>query len=110
MGVVDEVGGHAMQAASKSRTGGTDTMPTTIPDPPQVAGVKAVLETSNLRSIRNAGIVARKATEEASVGRTAPIQINLDSARLDRETDKARTTQTDQEDPEPERPVRGQPW
>ena len=44
MGVVDEEGQHAMEAAGKSRTEGTETMLTAVPDPLQARGVKAAPE------------------------------------------------------------------
>ena len=64
-------------------------------------------ETSYRRPTWNADIVARKASEKVSVGRSKPIQINPDRARPDRETDKARITEKDQKDPEPKKPVKG---
>ena len=66
-------------------------------------------ETSNRRPARNADIVARKATEKASVRRSVLMQINLNPARLDKETSKARTMKKDQKDLEPRRPVKVEP-
>ena len=47
MGVEDEVGRHAMETAGKSRTEGTETVPTVVLDPPQAGGVKSEPETSS---------------------------------------------------------------
>ena len=104
--MVDGADRHAVEAADKSKIGGTMMVPTTVPDPPQVGGVKAVPETGKGRPTQNVGIVARKATGRASVGRSAPIRINPDLARPDKETGKARTTLKDRKDPEPEKPKR----
>ena len=47
-------------------------MPTSIPDPPETRGVKA-MKTGKGNPSRNAGTVARKATDRASAGKSAPI-------------------------------------
>ena len=107
MGVVEEVGRHAMEAAGKSRNGGTMSVPTAVPGLPQAGGVKAVPEAGKTNPLRNAGTVAKKATGKASAGESVPIRTNPDPARPVRKAGKARTTQTDREDP---RTVRGQPW
>ena len=51
-----------MQAADKSRTQGTEIVPTAVPNPPQAGGVKIMPEIGKERPTRNVGIVARKAT------------------------------------------------
>ena len=107
MGVVEEVGRHAMEAANKSRNDGTENMPTAIPDPPGVGGVNAVPETGKTNPLRNAGTVAKRATEKASAGESASIWTNPDPARPVRMAVKAHTMQTDREDP---RTVRVQLW
>ena len=101
MVVVDEVGWHAMEAADKSRNDDTENMPTAVPDPPGAGGVNAVPETGKTNPLRNAGTVAKRATGKASAGESVPIRTNPDPARPVRMAGKARTTQTDQEDPEP---------
>ena len=73
MGVGDEVGRHAMEAASKTRAEGTKIVPIVLLDPPQAGGVKVVPETGYQKLIQNAGIVARMATEKVSAGRSVPI-------------------------------------
>ena len=108
--MVEEVDRHAMEAAGKSRNGGTMSVPTAIPEPPQAGGVKAVPEAGKIKPLRNAGTVARKATRKASVGESVPIRTDPDPAKPAREAGKARTSQTDQEDPEPSRTVRALPW
>ena len=55
-----------------------EVMPTTILDPPEVGGVEAEPKTGKGNQSRNVGIVARKATRRASVGRSALIRRNLD--------------------------------
>ena len=47
MGVEDEVARHSTTVVSKRRTGRTNIVPTVVSDPPQVGGVKAVVETGN---------------------------------------------------------------
>ena len=47
MGVEDEVDRHAIVAADKSRIGGTKIVPTIVPVPPQVGGIKVALGTGN---------------------------------------------------------------
>ena len=66
-------------------------------------------ETGNQKSIQNASIVARKATEKMSAGRSEPIRINLDLVRPDKGIDTTRTTQKDRKDLELERLEKGQP-
>ena len=107
MGVVDEAGRHAMEAAGKTRNKGTENVPTTVPDPPGAGGVMAAPEDGKRRLQRNAGTVAKRATEKASAGENEPIRTNPDPARPARMADKARTTRRDREDP---RTVTGQPW
>ena len=58
-------------------------------------------KTGNERTKWNSGIVARRANERASARRSVLIQTNLDPARPDMGTGKARTTPKDQKDPEP---------
>ena len=60
--VVDEALRHTMEAVDKSKTEGIIVMPTTVPHPLEVGGVKAVPETDKKSPQPNAGIVARKAT------------------------------------------------
>jgi hypothetical protein len=62
-----------MEAADVIKEGGTEVMPTATPDPPETGGVEA-MRTDKGRPSRSAGIVARKATEKASAGRSAPIR------------------------------------
>ena len=62
----------AMEAADKIKVGGTEVMPTTIPDPPETGGVKAMR--TGKGPPRNVGTVARKATGRASAGRSEPIR------------------------------------
>ena len=62
----DEASRCAMEAADESvRNEGTEIMLTPIPGPPKTRGVKAI-RTSKGNLLRNAGIVARKATGRAS--------------------------------------------
>ena len=73
---------------------GTKEVLTTVRDPPQAGGVKAVPEIGKQRPTRNAGIVARRATRRASGGRSAPIRIkpDPDPGELNKEIGNARTT------------------
>ena len=73
MFVEDEVDRHAMATIDKSRVRGIIDMPTTIPDPPQVGGVKVAPETGKGRLKRNVGIMVGRATGKASVVRRKPI-------------------------------------
>ena len=101
VGVVEEVGRHAMEAAGKSRNEGTMSVPTTILGLPQVGGIKAVPEAGKTEPLRNAGTMTKRATWKASARESVPIRTNPDPARPVRMAGKARTTQTDQEDPKP---------
>mgnify|MGYP006982079643 CR=1 FL=1 len=72
VGVEDVVGRLATMATYKSRKEGIEEVPTTVPDPPQAGGVTTEPEIGKQRPKRNAGIVARRATRRASVGRSVP--------------------------------------
>ena len=91
MGVEDEVSRCAMEAADEIKEGGTEMMPTAIPDPPETGGVE-VMRTGKGNLPWNVGIVARKATWRASARRSAPIRINPDRAKPNTEIGKGRTT------------------
>ena len=73
MDVEDEASRHAMEAADVIKEGGTEVMPTATPDPPETGGVEA-MRTDRERPSRSAGTVARKATEKARAGKSAPIR------------------------------------
>ena len=73
VGVEDEVSRYAMEAADVIKEGGTVVMPTATPDPPETGGVVAI-RTDKGKPSRSAGTLARKATEKASAGRSAPIR------------------------------------
>ena len=73
MGMEDEANRYAMEAADVIREEGTEVMPTATPDPPETGGFEA-MRTDRERPSRSAGTVARKATEKASAGRSAPIR------------------------------------
>ena len=68
----DEASRCAM-AADEIKVEGTEMMPTTIPDPPEIGGVEA-MRTGKGNPPQNAGTVARKVTGRASARRTAPIR------------------------------------
>ena len=74
MDVADEASRCAMEAANEIKVEGTEMMPTTIPDPPEIGGVEA-MRTGKGNPPRSAGTMARKATGRASAGRSAPIRI-----------------------------------
>ena len=57
-------------AVDKSKTEGTEALSTTVLEPLETARVKAAPKTSKEIPRQNVGIVARKATEKASVGRS----------------------------------------
>ena len=90
-----------MEAAGKSRNGGTMSVPTVVPRLRQARGVNAMPEAGKTNLPWNAGNVAKRTTKKASVGGSVPIRTNPDPARPIRMAGKAHTTQTDQEDPEP---------
>ena len=107
MSVEDEVGWHSIVVADKSRIRDTEAVPTAVPDPPQPGGIKAALETDSLKPTQNSSSMARKATERVSAERSAPIWINLDPGKPNRETGRACTMP---KDPEPGKPEKGQPF
>ena len=74
MDVEGEVSRCAMEAADEIKEGGTEMMPTAIPDPPKTGGVGAT-RTGKGNPPRNAGTVARKAIGRVSAGKRAPIRI-----------------------------------
>ena len=63
----------AIEAADEIKEGCTEVMPTATPDPPKTGGVEA-MRTGKGNLSRSAGTVARKATGEASAGRSALIR------------------------------------
>ena len=72
---------------------------TIVSDPPQATGVKAVPRASEKELQRTVCIVAGRATERASAGRSVPIRTNPDPKRLVEEANKARTTLRNQKNP-----------
>jgi hypothetical protein len=96
--VEDEANQCTMEATDKE---GTKEMPIAIPDPPESGGVKA-------SQPRIAGIVARKATERASAGRSAPSRgeprPDPDPNELTEESGSNRTTRKDPEKPKEPHP------
>ena len=103
MDVEDEASRHAMEEADVIREEGTKVMPTTTPDPPETGGVEA-MRTDRGKSSQSAGTVAKKATEKASAGRSAPIRREPEPAMVPdmptRETGSVRTTPKDPKEPE----------
>ena len=103
MGVEDEASRCAMEAADEIKEGGTEVMPTAIPDPPETEGVEA-MRTGKGKPSRSAGTVARKATEKASAGKSAPIRREPGPETVPdiptREIGSDRTTPKDPEEPE----------
>ena len=73
VGVEDEASWCTMEAADEIKEGGTEVMPTTTLNPPEIGGVEA-MTTGKGKPSRNASTMARKATRKASVGRSAPIR------------------------------------
>ena len=67
--VADEADRHVMEAAKKSRINNIIEISGVIPNPPEAGGVMATPKASKTRPQRNVGIVARKATGRASVGK-----------------------------------------
>ena len=78
-----------MEMADKSRTKGTEEVPTMV-DPPRARGGRLVLG-AGMGKPQIVGTVAGRATRRVSVGRSVLIRTNPDSATPDRETGKART-------------------
>ena len=105
-GVKDEVHRLTIMAADKSRVKGIINIPTTVPDPPLASRVKEAPKTGKQRSRRKPSIVARRATEKASVERRMLIWKNLNLAKANMEIDNDCTTSKGQKDPKPKR---GQP-
>ena len=106
--MVDEVGQYTMEVANKNKIRDTKTVPA-VSDSPQVGGVKSGPETSILKPTRNVSIVAIKATERETIGRSVMIQINLDPVRPDKEIGRSRTTLEDWKDPKLGRSEKGLP-
>ena len=79
--MVVEANRPALQAADKSKVGGTKMVLTTILDSPEIGGVKALPEISKERPTRNVGNMAGKATKKASTRRRRLIQTKLNRAR-----------------------------
>jgi hypothetical protein len=98
VGVEDGASRCAMEATDKE---GTREMPTAISDPPEAGGVVA-------SQLWIAGIVARKATGRASVGRSTPsrgkLRLDPDPDEPTEEIGSSRTTQKDPEKPEEPQP------
>ena len=101
--VVDEAVRRAMEAVEKSKTYCMIVMPMAIPDPPEAGGVMAAPEDGKRKPHRNAGIVARKATRRASVGRRTLIRTRPDQAEETQEGVKSRTTRMALNEPKMER-------
>ena len=73
MDVEDEASRCAMEGADEIKVEGTETMSTTIPDPPKTGRVKA-MRTGKVNPPRHVGTIARKATRRANDGKSAPIR------------------------------------
>ena len=103
MDVEGEASRCAMEASDEIKEGGTEVMPTAIPDPPETGGVEA-MRTGKGNLLRSAGTMARKATGRASAGRSTPIRIKPGSEPVldipTREIGSNRTTPKDSEKPE----------
>ena len=103
MGVEDEASWCAIEAADKTKKGGTEVMLTVTPDPPETGGVEA-MRTGKVKPSRSAGTVARKATEKASARKSAPIRREPDPETVldipTRETGNVRTTPKTPREPE----------
>ena len=103
MDVEDEVSWCAMEAADEIKVEGTETMPTTIPGPPETEGVEA-MRTGKGNPPRNAGTLARKAIGRVSARKSTPIRREqVPDLVLDiptREIGNDRSTPKDPEKPE----------
>ena len=71
--MVDEADQKIVEVGNKSRSEGTTMVATTIPDPPQVGGVKAVPRAGEREPQQTVGNVAGRATQRVSARRSAPI-------------------------------------
>ena len=69
----DKAGRCAMEAADGIKEKSIEAMPIAIPNPPE-KGVVEAIRTGKGNPLRNAGIVARKATRRVSAGKSVPIQ------------------------------------
>ena len=93
----------AVEVADEIKAGGTEMMPTAIPEPLETRGVEAMRPYKG-NPPRNVGTMARKAIGRASAGRSTPIRIEPvpdpvpDIPR--REIGNDRTTPNDPEKPE----------
>ena len=109
MGMEDEVGRLTTVEADKSKKEGIEEVPTAITGPPQAGGVMVEPEIGKQKLKRNVGIVARRATRRANVGRSAPIQRKPDSdpGGPNKEISSGYTTPKDRKDQKESE--RGQP-
>ena len=99
---------YAPVTTDKSRKADTEVVLTIVLDPPREGGVKEAPEIGKQRPKRNVGIVARRSTQRASIGRSAPIPTNPDPdpVKPNMEIGSACTMPKYQRDPKPEK---GQP-
>ena len=97
---------RAMEAADVSKEESIVVMPTTIPDPSEVGGVKVEPKPCKGNQPRNVGIVATKATRRTSVGRSWPTRSRTDPdpGGPNEQIGNGRTTSKD-----PKNSERGQP-
>ena len=101
--VADEASQCTMEAVDRTKEEGTEVMPTAIADPPETGPVEA-MKIGKGSPPRNVGIVERKSTTRASVGRSALIRKepgpDPDPDRPTKEIGNVRTTPKDSEKPE----------
>ena len=98
MVMVDEVSRCGIEVVDKRKTEGMGVVPTLVPNPSEVGGLKVAPETGKGSPRRNVGIVAKRATKRASARRRRPIRINPDRAKSNTEIRNDRTTLTAQEE------------
>ena len=98
-----EVDRHAMVATDKSRIKGIINMPTAVPDPARLGGVKAVSEIGKQRPKQNVGTIIGRSIERSSAGKRTSIRTSLGLAKLNKEVENERATSKGQKDPKPEK-------
>ena len=105
MVMVDEASQHAIEEADRKKTEGIVIMPTIVPDPPEVGGVKPAAKTGKERPRRISGIVVESTTKRARVGRSMSIRTNpdLDMVEPNKEIGNSHTTPRALKEPETDR-------
>ena len=83
--MVDEVSRCGIEIVDKRKTEGMGVVPTLVPNPSEVGGLKVAPETGKGSPRRNVGIVAKRATRRVSARKNTPIRTNSDPVEPNKE-------------------------